>query len=141
MKTDGPRLTETLDALGLQGAERADTQRNAADIVNAIIAAFGTTVDGSLDVKRMPNVPITGLVYGRIQSGKTRAMIATTAMAFDNQFRISVVMTSNINDLVAQTHMDFSTGLPGLKILTKDDSLDREIDDVKLYLKKPRAVF
>ena len=56
-------------------------------------------------------------------------MIASTAMAFDNKFRISVVLTSNINDLVAQTHMDFSTGLPGLKILTKDDALDREIDD------------
>src|SRR4051812_16491325 len=63
-------------------------------------------------------------------------MIASTAMAFDNQFRISVVMTSNINDLVNQTHMDFTSGLPGLKILTKDDALDREVDDVKLYLSK-----
>ncbi len=136
MQTNGPRFTETLEALNLQGTERADTQRNAADIVAAIIAAFGTRADGSLDTRRIPNAPITGLVYGRIQSGKTRAMIASTAMAFDNQFRISVVMTSNINDLVAQTHMDFSTGLPGLKILTKDDALDREIDDVKLYLGK-----
>ena len=136
MQTNGSRFTETLNALNLKGSERADTQRNAADILDAIIAAFGTCADGSIDKSRIPNAPITGLVYGRIQSGKTRAMIATTAMAFDNHFRISVVMTSNINDLVAQTHMDFSTGLPGLKILTKDDAFDREIDDVMLYLRK-----
>jgi Z1 domain-containing protein len=136
MHTKGSRFKEALDALDLQGTERADTERNAAEIIAAIIAAFGTRADGALDARRIPNAPITGLVYGRIQSGKTRAMIASTAMAFDNQFRISVVMTSNINDLVAQTHMDFSTGLPGLKILTKDDALEREIDDVKLYLSK-----
>ena len=136
MQTNGSRFTETLDALNLQSAERADTQRNATDIVAAIITAFGTRTDGSLDTRRIPNAPITGLVYGRIQSGKTRAMIASTAMAFDNQFRVSVVMTSNINDLVAQTHLDFTSGLPGLKILTKDDALDREIDDVKLYLRR-----
>jgi hypothetical protein len=136
MKTNGIRFTETLDALQLQGAERTDTRRNATNIVAAIIAAFGTGAEGSLDTKRIPNTPITGLVYGRIQSGKTRAMIASTAMAFDNQFRISVVMTSNINDLVNQTHLDFASGLPGLKILTKDDALDREVDDVKLYLSK-----
>ncbi len=136
MQTNGSRLSETLDALGLKGAERAATKCNATNLVAAIIAAIGTRADGSLDTSRIPTSPITGLVYGRIQSGKTRAMIASTAMAFDNQFRISVVMTSNINDLVAQTHLDFTSGLPGLKILTKDDALDREVDDVKLYLKK-----
>ena len=134
MQTNGSRFFATLDALNLQGAERADARRNATDIVSAIITAFGAKADGSIDTSRIPNAPITGLVYGRIQSGKTRAMIASTAMAFDNQFRISIVMTSNINDLVAQTHLDFASGLPGLKILTKDDALDREIDDVKLYL-------
>jgi hypothetical protein len=136
MDTNGPRFTETLKALDLKGDELTDTQRNAADIVAAIIEAFGKGGNGAIDPKRIPNDPITGLVYGRIQSGKTRAMIASTAMAFDNGFRISVVLTSNINDLVTQTHLDFSGGLPGLKILTKDDALDREIDDAKIYLKK-----
>lgn len=136
METAGARFVETLNALNLQGQERDDTIRNATEIVAAIIGAYGTGASGSIDLKRIPNAPITGLVYGRIQSGKTRAMIASTAMAFDNDFRISVVMTSNINDLVNQTHMDFSTGLPGLKILTKDDALDREVDRTKLYLEK-----
>ena len=41
--------------------------------------------------------------------------------------RISIVMTSNINDLVSQTHFDFARGLPGVVIFTKDNDLDREV--------------
>src|ERR1700694_1757906 len=136
MVVDGPYFSATLTALALSGDQRDATIQNATDIADAVIGAYGADSHGELDVDRIPNTPVIGLVYGRIQSGKTRAMIASTAMAFDNQFRISVVMTSNINDLVAQTHLDLTSGLPGLKILTKDDALDREIDDVKLYLRK-----
>jgi hypothetical protein len=55
----------------------------------------------------------TGLVYGRIQSGKTRLMITSAALSFDNKFQIVVVLTSNNNRLVDQTHKDFQNGLPG----------------------------
>lgn len=136
MITGGAHFTATLDSLGLKGDERRDTERNAAEITTSVIAAYGVAEDGNIDLGRIPNRPVTGLVYGRIQSGKTRAMIASTAMAFDNKFRVSVVMTSNINDLVAQTHFDFSSGLAGLKILTKDDALEQEIADTKLYMEK-----
>ena len=70
MQTNGSRFTETLDALNLQGAERADTQRNATDIVAAIIAAFGAQADGSLELGRIPNAPITGLVYGAFKAAR-----------------------------------------------------------------------
>jgi Z1 domain len=83
-----------------------------------------------------PNQAPTGLVYGRIQSGKTRAMIASTALAFDNGFRVSVVMTSNINDLVSQTHIDFSSGLPGIATFTKDNDLEREVATTRLHLER-----
>jgi hypothetical protein len=104
MITDGSFFRQTVQSLGLVGAELAAAERNAANIIAAVMAAYGTDSGGELDTRRIPNAPVTGLVYGRIQSGKTRAMIAGTAMAFDNGFRISVVMTSNINDLVTQTH-------------------------------------
>ena len=136
MNTNGAHFTETIKALQLTGQQEVDARRNASDIVGAIVGAYGTTTDGSLDANRIPNAPITGLVYGRIQSGKTRAMIASTAMAFDNGFRISIVMTSNINDLVNQTHMDFSSGLSGLLILTKDDALEKEVVGARLVLER-----
>src|ERR1017187_911808 len=98
MITDGHYFTETLAALGLQTDQAAATTQNATGITTAVIAAYGVGADGNIDAARIPRSLVTGLVYGRIQSGKTRAMIASTAMAFDNGFRISVVMTSNIND-------------------------------------------
>lgn len=37
----------------------------------------------------------TGLIYGRVQSGKTNATIATLAIAHANHFRCFIVLTSN----------------------------------------------
>jgi Z1 domain len=136
MRSDGPYFTATLDALRLDAAQRADAERNASGIVGAVITGYGTGADGAIDPDRIPNRPATGLVYGRIQSGKTRAMIASTALAFDNGFRISIVMTSNINDLVSQTHGDFSQGLPGLMTFTKDTYLGREVRNTQLHLER-----
>ena len=109
MITDGPYFTRTLDALDLQGSQR---DRHRSERVQHRQCSDGllrsSARHGCGGGSRSQYARPTGLVYGRIQSGKTRAMIADTAMAFDNGFRISVVMTSNINDLVAQTHVDFS---------------------------------
>lgn len=136
MIVNGAHFNATVAALKLDANQAADTTRNASNIVTAIINAYGSTGGGKIDPSRIPKAPVTGLVYGRIQSGKTRAMIASTALAFDNQFRIAVVMTSNINDLVAQTHFDFSTGLPGLMIFTKDTDLDREVQTARLHMER-----
>jgi hypothetical protein len=76
MDANGSHFDETIKALGLTDKQEVDARRNASDIVGGIIAAYGATTDGNLDANRIPNAPITGLVYGRIQSGKTRAMIA-----------------------------------------------------------------
>jgi hypothetical protein len=61
-------------------------------------------------------------------------MIASTAMAFDNGFQIVVVLTSNINDLVTQTHFDFTAGLPDVLVYTKDDEFAGEVTNAKLDL-------
>jgi hypothetical protein len=134
VKINGDYFSATIQALKLNGAEKNDAKRNAQDIVKAIIGAYGGKAAGNIKPSRTPPKPVTGLVYGRIQSGKTRAMIAATAMAFDNKFRIAIVLTSNINDLVNQTHFDFSSALPGLRIFTKDSDLAREVAITKLYM-------
>jgi Z1 domain-containing protein len=136
MINDGPYFIRTLDALDLRDTQREDTIRNATDIVSAVMASYGVPPGADMGAAPVPNRPPTGLVYGRIQSGKTRAMIASTALAFDNGFRVSVVMTSNINDLVSQTHIDFSSGLPGIVTFTKDNDLDREVPTTRLHLER-----
>lgn len=51
--------------------------------------------------------PPTGLLYGRIQSGKTNGMILAAAAAIDNGFRTVVVLTSDNVELVKQTAQRF----------------------------------
>jgi len=136
MITIGPYFHATIEALNLSDSEKDDTRRNAAEIVGSIISAYTGRVDVDVETAPTPNRPVTGLVYGRIQSGKTRAMIASTALAFDNRFRIAVVLTSNINDLVSQTHIDFSQGLPSIMTFTKDNDFDREIANTRLHMER-----
>jgi hypothetical protein len=131
--------------LKLPALEERDAKRNAEDIVGKVVTAYETNIapghvganPGPIPSAFSSSAPLhtlTGLVYGRIQSGKTRAMIASTALAFDNGFRIVVVLTSNINDLVIQTHFDFASGLPDVMVYTKDDELTAEVENTKLDL-------
>src|SRR3569833_4574462 len=137
----GKFYTETLKSLGLNGQAAVIATDNARNIIQKIVTSFETNIGVGyvgLDGKGVPdNYKMTatgpiGLVYGRIQSGKTRAMITSTAMAFDNAIRVVLVMTSNINDLVSQTHGDFSRDLKGVTEFSKDDELDEHIDEAKI---------
>lgn len=44
-----------------------------------------------------------GMLLGKVQSGKTRTFISTIALAFDNKFDISIVLTKNSRALIEQT--------------------------------------
>jgi hypothetical protein len=135
--TKSPTYFEaTLKALGLPDHQLVAARANASELANAIIAAFGQQANGLLIQNRAVDKRTTGLIYGRIQSGKTRAMISTTALLFDRGFRISIVMTSNINDFVSQTHLDFARALPGVTTFMKDSDFDGEIPGAKINLEK-----
>jgi hypothetical protein len=143
INTTGRFITTTVANLDLTGAAAVTATTNASNIVRKVINAYEETVGAGHVGRNGRGVPANfrrramgpnGLVYGRIQSGKTRAMITSTAMAFDNGFRIAIVMTSNINDLVSQTHGDFSRVLAGVRVFTKDDELADHVEDAKLDL-------
>src|ERR1700752_2649696 len=135
LRRDGPYFTATIKALRLPEDEEKDARRNAENIISQVINAYETNIAPGHVGATGTGIPqdfsasahlhgLTGLVYGRIQSGKTRAMIASTALAFDNGFRVVVVLTSNINDLVEQTHFDFAAGLPDAMVYTKDNQMN-----------------
>jgi hypothetical protein len=121
----GPTLREALDAVRpqLSESDRQEALANAEQIVSVISRTYETRVktgevgkNGKGPTGRLAKKSAksrAGLIYGRIQSGKTRAMITSAALAFDNKFRVVVVVTSNNNRLVRQTHQDFRNGLPG----------------------------
>lgn len=148
INSSGRFYTETLESLNLTGEVAATTTTNAKNIIRKIISAYDSNVGSGQVGGNGRGVPSNfrkkaagpiGLIYGRIQSGKTRAMVTSTAMAFDNAFRIALVMTSNINDLVSQTHLDFSRDLKGVTVLTKDDELNAQIENVTIDLSSPNG--
>ena len=69
-----------------------------------------------------------GLLYGRIQSGKTRAMVFSSAMAFDNGFRIVVVLTSDNTELVQQTAERFGVLTDGGVVCVDSGQADWMLD-------------
>ena len=90
----------------------------AIDLLHTVLSTYETEVAGGEvgagGTARASGVtPIsgrcpTGLLYGRIQSGKTLGMITFAALAIDNGFRVVVVLTSDSVKLVEQTASRFS---------------------------------
>jgi hypothetical protein len=71
------------------------------------------------------------LLYGKVQSGKTRAMIFTAAMCLDNGFRIVVVLTSDNVELVDQTSHRFKV-VDGPIWLNSNDRSEWEADEAHI---------
>jgi hypothetical protein len=72
-----------------------------ADVATGEVGAQGSA-SASTETPIAGRGPI-GLLYGRVQSGKTAAMTMAAAVALDNGFRIVVVVTANNLALVRQT--------------------------------------
>jgi hypothetical protein len=107
------------------------------------IAAGEVGADGNARASTVaPMKPCTGLLYGRIQSGKTVAMIALVAAAIDNGFRAVVVLTSDNTKLVAQTAERFGA-LEGTLSLdaTVRDGWAGDQKHIAKYLSQSGVVF
>jgi hypothetical protein len=66
-------------------------------------ADVGATGSGHVASPSVPPRTLNGLLYGRVQSGKTNTSIATVALASANGFRCFVVLTSDNTWLGKQT--------------------------------------
>ncbi len=117
LRVDGPCLAGTLKALEtgvgakpMRPAALERVRKDALKLLGRIVGAYANEVaagevgaDGSGRAGAAPAGTCTGLLYGRIQSGKTVAMISLVAAAIDNGFRVVVVLTSDNVKLVRQT--------------------------------------
>lgn len=101
--------------------------RQASDFTESIVNTYETCIaagevgaDGSGVASPEPilgPLPPAALIYGRVQSGKTAAMVLTSALALDNGFRIIIVLTADNVDLVRQTANRFKD-LDGPRVLS-----------------------
>ena len=141
---DGPCLRKTMARISDMPEEALakvcrQSERLVARVLGTYAAEFGpgeVGLDGSAraGTNRAEDLGPTGLLYGRIQSGKTLAMISFTAMAVDNGFRVIVVLTTNFLELVQQTKDRFNDlGRVLVRASTDPDewTKDAEIEHLK----------
>ena len=134
LRTDGPCLAGTLRGLPMPPAAIDKIRHDALDLLSRVVSVYAKEIaEGEVGAggsgkasDTMPSKPCTGLLYGRIQSGKTVAMIGLIAAAIDNGFRVIVVLTSDNLKLVAQTTDRFRAldGPIPIDALTKGWSTD-----------------
>ena len=134
IRIDGPVTTGTYGNLidGLRGKPMAATAVNAvmaqaAQFVERIVDTYEAQVApgevGSAGSGRSSGADILAdkpprmLLYGRVQSGKTVAMILSAGLCLDNGFRVDVVVTSDNVELVKQTADRFKI-LDGPRVLS-----------------------
>ena len=87
-----------------------------------------------------------GMLLGKIQSGKTRAFIGITAMAFDNDYDIAIVLTKGTRALAQQTYERLKKEFEDFKeddvlqifdIMSMPDNLiDYELDQKLIFVVK-----
>jgi hypothetical protein len=120
IRTNGPVLTGTRQNLidGLRNRPMSPAavdaaQRQALEFTEKLVEKYSTSVaagevgeNGAAIASDQPiiaNRSPTMLMYGRVQSGKTAAMVLTSALCLDNGFRVIIVLTSDNLILVEQT--------------------------------------
>ena len=126
IKTDGYCVNKLINRLKRKIGDKAaeKLKQTAVDIVQNCVDVYAKTF-GAGDVGaigtgtvsqpykgKIPN-GTTGLIYGRVQSGKTNTAIATVAIAQENQFRCFIVLTSDNTWLGKQTAARFNNQLKG----------------------------
>lgn len=154
MVTDGPCLTGTLENLELglganpmPAAVLVKIKADALDLLEQVLKTYAEKVAGDevgarASAKARSDAPIggrcpTGLLYGRVQSGKTVAMIAFCAAALDNGFRVVVVLTSDYLKLVQQTSRRFAAlAGPLVKDSTAIESWHPDVEHIKKQIRE-----
>lgn len=118
-------LVASLKAMGV--TDKADVEKMISDAEGIVVGVNNIFANEHATSGK-------GLIYGRIQSGKTRAMIASSALLFDQGIKIIVILTSNMNELVRQTYERFDAGLTQVSVLAKEDDLESVVVRNKIAL-------
>lgn len=159
MVIDGPCLRGTLANLAggigakpMPDAALTKVRTGALGLLEAVLQAYVTGVGigevGAGGSRRASaTLPAggrcpTGLLYGRVQSGKTVAMITFCAAAIDNGFRVIVVLTSDFLKLVEQTADRFGALQgPLVRDSLRADSWEPDWEHVAKHIPDHGAVF
>jgi len=149
--TDGPFLQKTLPRLDIPDEHVGAIREQSVQLLSEVVRTYehdvapgevgmnGTGV--ASEAKPNGEFGPTGLMYGRIQSGKTAAMITFTALALDNKFRIVIVLTTNFVELVTQTAERFGAVARALvHASTERNAWESDVENIKKHVGKRGVV-
>lgn len=104
VRLDGPILSRLRSKLSTPPEEFPSVRDSAARVVEQLPAPEVAPADRE-------RIARTGLILGRIQAGKTDAMITTAALALDSGYKLVIVLTSDNTWLYDQTLRRFKRSL------------------------------
>ena len=108
VRMDGPLFSRVKNKLSGRAEDFPEVRRKAAQVTGRLPAPDVIPGPGQ------PTIHHNGLILGRIQAGKTNAMIATSALAIDSGYKLVVVLTSDNTWLYEQTVGRFKKALLGV---------------------------
>ncbi|HDX9641104.1 TPA: Z1 domain-containing protein [Bacillus mobilis] len=126
--TDGTHITHFKMLLEKKGISSDDLIKKSAEVV-----------ENAVDWRESSGERI-GLMFGRIQSGKTNSLIASLAMAADNGYKCFTVLTSDNLWLYQQTISRLRQSLPGMTVVGKEEWEDN-IDSIRNKMQLNGVVF
>lgn len=96
------------------------------DVVNDVFTNATTILNQCPNPNSNEEFKKTGIVIGKVQSGKTSNFIALLALAFDNGYNLAVVIGGNTTELLTQNvnriRRSFNVGVDKLKVLHSKDN-------------------
>lgn len=96
------------------------------DIVNNVFLNASSILNQCPNPSNKNEFKKTGIVIGKVQSGKTSNFIALLALAFDNGYNLAVVIGGNTTELLTQNvnriKKSFNVGVEKLKVLHSKDN-------------------
>lgn len=108
-----------------QGMKKEDESMTD-DVVNNVFLNASSILNQCPNPNNNNEFKKTGIVIGKVQSGKTSNFIALLALAFDNGYNLAIVIGGNTTELLTQNvnriKKSFNVGVDKLKVLHSKDN-------------------
>lgn len=115
------------------------------DVVNNVFLNASSILNQCPNPNNKNEFKKTGIVIGKVQSGKTSNFIALLALAFDNGYNLAVVIGGNTTELLTQNvnriKKSFNVGVDKLKVLhSKDNHNEITPEKIKGFIENGNKV-
>ena len=125
-ETFGDIVTDGFFATQVAKQMKKSDESMADDTINTIFSNAASILNQCPNPNKTENFEKTGIVIGKVQSGKTSNFIALLALAFDNGYNLAVVIGGNTTELLTQNvnriKESFNVQGDSLKVLHSKDN-------------------